>query len=171
MFAQRAQLEKEAKEKYDRWICQSIWKMVKDKGFQTVHGYLPMGTEIDVSPLIETLLQENIKVITPKTFPKRRLQHLVLSSLDELEDGVFGTRHPANAEEHLGSYDLILVPGLAFDPDGNRLGYGGGYYDQFLLQHPKAFKLGLLYPFQQVEEVPLEDHDFQLDALLVGDGL
>jgi len=56
---------------------------------------------------------------------------------------------------------------LAFDANNYRLGYGGGYYDTFLAQHPTAFKQGIFYPFQEVSEVPTEVHDVQLDHVLV----
>ena len=167
MLFKRAKLPKLAKQKYDEWICNSLWEIIKERNFKTVHCYLPMGKEINITPLIEKMLNENITVITPKTLPKRKLQNLVLTSLDELEKGVFGTSHPANAKEFLGKYDLIIVPGLSFDNSNYRLGYGGGYYDNFMVQHSDARKIGIFYPFQEIEKVPLESHDLKLDEILV----
>ena len=166
MLFQRANLDKQRKRKYAQGICQALWEIVEDKGVKNVHCYLPMGTEIDVFPLIEKMLEKKITVITPKTLPKRTLQNLVLNSLDDLEKGIFGTSHPANSEEYLGQYDLIIVPGLAFDNSNFRLGYGGGYYDNFLIQHKKAYKIGLCYPFQKMKWIPLEEHDIKLDEVL-----
>lgn len=163
---QRAELGKSTKAAYDQWICQSIWELIEEQGYKTIHCYLPMGSEIDICPLIDKLLDASMSVITPKTLGKRSLEHLRLTSLAEVETGVFGTRHPANAQVFAGSYDLIIVPGLAFDAANYRLGYGGGYYDSFLQQHPEAYKLGICYPFQKVKQVPLEAHDVRLDAVL-----
>lgn len=171
MRAQRGELKKPVKEDYDQWVCQSIWELIEAKGYQTIHCYLPMGHEIDIIPLIEKMLDAAKTVITPKTLAKRNLRHLRLTSLAELEAGVFGTRHPAHAQEYSGAYDLIIVPGLAFDSANYRLGYGGGYYDGFLLQHPTAYKLGICYPFQRVKNVPVEAHDIQLNAVLVREDL
>lgn len=167
LLVKRARLKKKAKKKYDQLICESLWQTIKEQSYKTVHCYLPMGTEINITPLIVKLLQENFTVIVPKTLPKPKLKNLVLSSLDKLEDGVFGTKHPANAEEFYGDYDLIIVPGLAFDNSNYRLGYGGAYYDNFLVHHPNALKVGIFYPFQKVEKVPLEPHDVQLDEIRV----
>ena len=167
MLTQRAKLDKQKKTQYDQWICDSIWKIIKANNYKTVHCYLPMGTEINILPLIERMLGDNITVVTPKTLPKRKLQNLVLKSLTAIEKGVFGTSHPANANEYNGDYDLIIVPGLAFNKANYRLGYGGGYYDNFLNQHPNSYKLGIFYPFQKMEYVPLEEHDMQLDGILV----
>ena len=77
------------------------------------------------------------------------------------------TFHSAKADIYTANYDLIIVPGLAFNKNNYRLGYGGGYYDTFLSEHPEAYKLGIFYPFQKVESLPLEEHDQQLDGILV----
>jgi 5,10-methenyltetrahydrofolate synthetase len=65
--------------------------------------------------------------------------------------------------------DFVVVPGLAFDRNRYRLGYGGGYYDNFLMTQPKAQKVGIFYPFQEVVQVPKEAHDVQLDEMVVGE--
>ncbi|MEZ5043448.1 MAG: 5-formyltetrahydrofolate cyclo-ligase [Saprospiraceae bacterium] len=167
MLAKRAKLSQQNKEKYDQWICAELLKIVKTHHCKAIHTYLPMGTEINILPLIENLLQEEIIVVCPKTLPNRKLEHLILSSLDQLEKGVFGTMHPANTKVYKAAYDLIIVPGLAFDQHQQRLGYGGGYYDQFLGEHPEALKVGIAYPFQFLEEIPSESHDIGLDIILV----
>jgi 5-formyltetrahydrofolate cyclo-ligase len=167
MLLKRSKLLNPAKKKYDAWICNSLWSTIKTHQFKKVHCYLPMGTEIDITPLINNMLHDGITVVTPKTLTKRRLQHLVLASLNELEQGLFGTQYPANGMEFLGTYDLIIVPGLSFNSLNYRLGYGGGYYDNFMEQHPNSKKIGICYPFQFVEKIPLEAHDLQLDEILV----
>ncbi len=169
MLVKRAKLNKLKKAKYDQWICRELWEVICKGGYRNVHCYLPMGTEINIVPVIEKMLEEKITVVAPKTLPKRRLQNLVLKSLDKLEKGVFGTSHPADATEFTGQYDLIIVPGLAFNDDHFRLGYGGGYYDNFIVHHPLAYKLGIFYPFQKVDQVPLEPHDVQLDGVLAAE--
>lgn len=167
MLSKRAKLHKQLKADYDESICQLLWMRIRQQDCQTVHCYLPMGMEIDITPLISKLLAGGLTVVAPKTLPKRKLQHLVLHDLNKLEKGVFGTSHPAGNEEFLGKYDLIIVPGLAFDKAHYRLGYGGGYYDHFLSCHPYACKLGICYPFQLLETVPVETHDVMLDEVLV----
>ncbi|MFT4755084.1 MAG: 5-formyltetrahydrofolate cyclo-ligase, partial [Salibacteraceae bacterium] len=65
-----------------------------------------------------------------------------------------------------GHYDLIIVPGLAFDNQNFRVGYGGGYYDGFLANQNEALKVGVFYGFQEVESVPTESHDLVLDSII-----
>ncbi len=163
---QRDALPLEYKHTYDAWICTALEMLIIERNCKVVHTYLPMGSEIDISPLIENLLKNNITVLVPKTLKNRTLEHLVLKSLNELELGVYGTSQPKNGVVFTSEIDLILVPGLAFDNQNYRLGYGGGYYDTFLEQHPTAFKVGIFYPFQEVASVPKEKHDVCLDKIL-----
>jgi len=171
MLTQRTELDPTQKEAWDQTICNILWEMISERQYQTIHCYLPMQTEVDIVPLIQWMLATNLTVVTPKTLPDRKLQHLVLRSLDELEWGVFGTSHPAKAQTFSATYDLIIVPGLAFDKANYRLGYGGGYYDAFLAQHPDAYKVGIGYPFQLVEQVPIAEHDVVLDEVLCAEDM
>ena len=107
-----------------------------------------------------------IKIVVPKVVRKPFLEHLVLNNLQELESGPLGTRHPKNAEPYTGAFDLIIVPGLAFDRHGYRIGYGGAFYDHFLVNFPKSFKLSVCYPFQLLPELPRAPHDIPVDQIL-----
>ncbi len=163
---EREAINKEFKLAYDTAICDKLDVLISNKNCQVVHAYIPMENEIDIRPLLAKLLAKGIKVITPKTLKNRELQHLELTSLDSLEDGIYGTSHPADAKVYSDSFDLIIVPGLAFDAKNYRLGYGGGYYDTFLAKHSHAFTVGIGYPFQKIAKVPREKHDACLDLIL-----
>ena len=165
MLAKRAELDAAEKNRLDGNMCDKIGSLIAERQVKVVHTYLPMGTEIDIFPLIQSLLDKGITVVTPKALKKRRMENLVLRSISELEDGIYGTKHPAQGIEYTGSFDLFIIPGLAFDSRLYRLGYGSGYYDTFLASSPGGFKLGICYPLQVVEKVPTELHDIPLDAL------
>ena len=75
--------------------------------------------------------------------------------------------NPAFKKEYKGTFDLIIIPELVFDNNNYRLGYGGGYYDNFLAKHPIAYKLGIFYPNQKVDKAPIETHDLQLNEILL----
>lgn len=168
LLGQRGRMPPSVKEAYDQRVCQSLWDLMEGQGYQTVHTYLPMGSEIDIFPFIGKCLQHQKTVIAPQTLPGRKFNNLVLTSLQDLEAGIFGTMYPAGNRVFEGSYDLIVLPGLACDAEKYRVGYGGGYYDTFLADWPKAHKVGVFYPFQQIEKVPREPHDMPLDDLLIG---
>jgi 5-formyltetrahydrofolate cyclo-ligase len=167
MLGQRMEMETAVKHEYDKWICNRLENLVRERNFSSVHAYIPMANEIDIQPLIQSLLGSGITVVCPKTLPKRKLENRVLHSLEDVETGIMGTKHPSHPEAYEGNLDLIIVPGLAFDQKKYRLGYGGGYYDNFLHAQPASHKVGIFYPFQQVENVPIEAHDMRLDEILV----
>lgn len=81
--------------------------------------------------------------------------------------GSFGIMEPqADAFTDYEQIDLILVPGMAFDRHGHRLGRGKGYYDRFLSQAKDCYKIGVCFPFQLVDEVPTDEHDVRMDEII-----
>jgi len=166
MRTARDMMEVHKKRIADTQMCTELLKTIYAKNAKVIHTYLPFGSEINIYPLIEILLKNNYTVVCPKSLPKRALENLVLKSLGELEEGRFGTKHPANSKEHKGDIDMFIVPGIAFDKSNYRLGYGSGYYDQFFAGEPKGYKVGICYQFQIIEDFPLEPHDVKLDTII-----
>lgn len=160
---QRDDLPLEWRQEYAARLCALLWERLQGRGVKVLHTYLPMGSELDVTPLIARALQAGWTVVCPRTLPKGQLEHLRLQGLQQVAHGRFGTMYPSGGQGYAGPYDAILVPGLAFDAAGNRLGYGGGYYDRFLPQQSQAFKVAPVYPFQLVEELPVQAHDRPVD--------
>ncbi len=83
----------------------------------------------------------------------------------EFATGDFNILEPQN-EPYTGGFDLIVVPGVAFDAKGNRLGRGKGYYDRFLCQHLEVKRIGICFDFQFVDEVPSEPFDIRMDEVI-----
>ena len=79
--------------------------------------------------------------------------------------GDFNILEPQN-EPYTGDFDLIVVPGVAFDPKGNRLGRGKGYYDRFLVKHLDVKRIGICFDFQFVEGIPTEPFDIRMDEVI-----
>lgn len=169
MLAKRLNIRTADKQLYDEWVCRTLFNLIMQNGYKVIHVYLPMKGEINLYPLIKNLLGNEITVVCPKTLSGRKLNNLVLSSLSEVKKGIYGTLYPAGSNEYTGVYDLIIVPGLAYDASGYRLGYGGGYYDGFLASQKRAKTVGAFYPFQKVDTVPTEPHDVRLDTILVNE--
>jgi 5-formyltetrahydrofolate cyclo-ligase len=149
-------------------ICLKLQQICVKLNPKVVHTFIPFGSEVNVWPLIKELWQIGTTVVCPKTLMGRDLEHLILKNPVELETGRFGTQHPSGGEIYSGPIDLILVPGVAFDAIGGRLGYGAGYYDNFLIDYPEAFKVGICFRGQLVEKVPMENHDVFLDEIVLG---
>lgn len=153
-------------------VCQAIydgviaWSVFQEA--QSIACYVSVGKEVETHRLIEDALKAGKQVGVPVTKAKGMMDFQQILSLDELKPARFGLLEPeldmdlVMASEDV---DLVLVPGLAFDRKGNRLGFGGGYYDRYLARC-KAVKVGLAYPFQVVDVVPVSDYDVPMDWLV-----
>ncbi len=129
-----------------------------------VSGFWPIGTELDLRPLLRALHARGHAVVLPVT--PRRGEPLIfrLWTPDApMRREAFGTFAP---EGEARRPDFLLVPLLAFDRKGNRLGYGAGFYDRTLAGLPGAFALGCAYAGQELPEVPAGPHDHRLDAIV-----
>ena len=129
-----------------------------------VHSYVSRDDEVDTTRVIREVLASGRRVAVPVLVQGSRvlLRHAEIGGLEELEPGPFGLLQPAATAarwiEDKRLFDLILVPGLAFDAGGHRVGYGRGYYDRFLDQ-VAAPRVGLVQESFLVEQVPVEAYD------------
>jgi 5-formyltetrahydrofolate cyclo-ligase len=128
-----------------------------------VSGFWPMGAEIDIRPLLTALHARGQTIVLPVT-PRRGLplSFLTWRPGDTMVAERFGTMHPTGEAQ---TPDFLLVPLLAFDRNGGRLGYGAGYYDRTLSLLSPSFTLGCAFAAQEVPEVPMGPHDIRLDAV------
>ena len=133
---------------------------------RTILFFSPLADELDVWPLLEKFLAAGKICALPsfdpvtQTYAARRVVDLQI----DVVTGKFGVREPASRCEEmpLDRFDLILVPGVAFDVSGNRLGRGKGFYDR-LLAGASGIKCGVGYDFQLLESVPTDLHDARVD--------
>jgi 5-formyltetrahydrofolate cyclo-ligase len=136
---------------------------------RAIHCYLPMRSEVDTRPLIADALAQGKRVAVPIVVPKAaELTHAWLESLaaDALAPGVFGTSNPRDLRPAApGDWDVVIVPLLAFDKRGHRLGYGKGYYDR-LLAASYATTIGVGFAAQEIDALPAEAHDIALDYVI-----
>ena len=127
---------------------------------QVVMAYWPLHDEVDIRPLIARLVAENRMVLLPKVIDNEQMELRLYRSEVDLVEGAFHIMEPVGeAFTDFEKINIVLVPGMAFDAAGHRLGRGRGYYDRFLMAHPHFWKVGVCFPFQRVPEVPKELHD------------
>ena len=138
----------------------------RDARTLTIMAYWPLPDEVDICPLIDQLVGQGIKVVLPKVTGDETMELRRYTSRADLQEGAFHIMEPVG--ETFDAYDQIdfaLVPGMAFDAAGHRLGRGKGYYDRFLSAHRHIYKIGVCFPFQRVAEVPSEEHDVMMDEV------
>jgi 5-formyltetrahydrofolate cyclo-ligase len=134
-----------------------------------VSGFWPMGQEIDIRPLLFALHARGHPIVLPET-PKRGnpLIFRLWRPGDALVAERFGTLRPLGEVQ---APDFLLIPLLAFDRRGYRLGYGAGYYDRTLAALPGRFRLGVAYAAQELDAIPAGPYDERLDAVATERGV
>lgn len=128
--------------------------------------YNALPDEVDTSLLVETAVVMRKKILLPVVVGDD-LELRVFGG--ELKTGAYGIQEPTDLDELFVDFekiDLAVVPGMAFDKVGHRLGRGKGYYDKLLCQCTDLHKIGLCFDFQLLEDVPAEEHDIVMDEVL-----
>lgn len=136
------------------------------KAAKTIYGYLPYNQEVRTVPMLEQALKDGKRVAVPKVYGDE-MKFLYLDDLMKVSKGYAGIPEPIDDEPVADDETaLVLMPGLAFDPQGHRIGYGGGFYDKFLAAEPNHPTLALCYEFQMLPELHTEEHDIPVDTVL-----
>lgn len=161
----RAMTEAEIEERSDK-LARLFFASEAYQNAKTIYGYLPYNQEVRTVPMLERALKDGKKVAVPKVYGDE-MKFLYLDNLNAVAKGYAGIPEPI-ADEPVAQDEtaLVLMPGLAFDPQGHRIGYGGGFYDKFLAAEPNHPTLALCYEFQMLPKLDVEDHDIPVDTVL-----
>ena len=133
---------------------------------KSIYGYLPYNQEVRTVPMLQKAIADGKRVAVPKVYGDR-MEFLWLDDLTKVEKSEMGIPEPI-ADEPIADDPtaLVLMPGVAFTQQGDRMGYGGGYYDRFLAAEPNHPTVALCYAFQMVESLPTEEFDIPVDVVL-----
>ncbi len=150
--------------------------VLPEHGSGVLMGYLPMADELNVEPIMQAWLADGGHLAAPRpAWDTRTMQAIALPSLDpsHVHTGRHGVREPAgNQVIDDDALAAILVPGLAFDHRGHRLGRGGGFYDRFLARlGPQILRIGVCMDEQIIGAVPCADHDQRVHVVLSPTGI
>lgn len=152
-------------------VCNRVIALESFDHATTVMLYMPLATEVDVTPIALRCFRRGQMVCVPKVdWNKRDMHPVEVTSLDDhvMDCDEHGVRVPKNCRQvPIGMIDLILVPGLAFDPRGNRLGRSAGYFDRFLAKVKSSVtKIGVAFDQQIVDNLPTKPHDVAMDIVV-----
>ena len=163
----KQQYSLEQRQAWSREIEQALLAHPRLQAASVVMLYYALPDEVDTRQLADTLLKEGKTVILPKCVDKQHIEPRQYTGPDDLAEGIYHLLEPVGKPyDALGSIELIIVPGMSFDSKGHRLGRGRGYYDRFLAQVPQAYKIGVCFDFQHVEQVPVDDNDQVMDEVI-----
>jgi len=153
-------------------IADKLYSLPAYERAEAVMFFISFGSEVDTRPLVEATIRKGKIALAPKAVPRSRelIPSRILDWESDLMPGYYnipepraGALRPYSPEQ----IDLLIVPGVAFDLKGNRLGYGGGYYDRFsLLLKPGTPLVALVFDLQLVAEVPEEEWDRRVDYII-----
>lgn len=136
------------------------------KNAKTIYGYLPYNQEVRTVPMLEQAQRDGKRVAVPKVYGDE-MKFLYLDDLTQVAKGYSGIPEPiADEPEADDETALVLMPGLAFDPQGHRIGYGGGFYDKFLCAEPNHPTVALCYDFQVLPVLETEEFDIPVDQVI-----
>ena len=132
---------------------------------KTIYGYLPYNQEVRTVPILQRALNDGKQVAVPKIYGNT-MRFLYLTDLSKVEKNAMGIPEPiADGPVAEDETALVLMPGVAFTKTGDRMGYGGGFYDRFLSAEPNHPTIALCYDFQIVEHLPTEEFDIPVDQV------
>ena len=133
---------------------------------KTIYGYLPYNQEVRTIPMLEQAIRDGKRVAVPKVYGEE-MRFIYINDFTRVEKGYAGIPEPVDdAPVANDPTALVLMPGLAFDPEGHRIGYGGGFYDKFLAAEPNHPTLALCYDFQMLPKLDTEEFDIPVDCVL-----
>lgn len=162
--------------KQSNQVLDTLYGMQECRNASTVLSYISFGTEVNTHGCIRSLLADDARQVLVPVVASREKRRMILSELrdwSELSTGAYGILEPTPEcvrRRPASEVDLALVPGVAFDWQGHRIGYGGGYYDG-LLRRIDGTAVALAYRFQVCDRLPQEPHDVRVDAVATEDEL
>lgn len=176
MKSRRRELSREEVLAKSDQIQNSLFSQAEFAKAKTISFYVAKqeDREVETEHMIKDCLQSDKQVLVPLVSGETKLSLCELEDYDrELEPGAFGVLEPkpsCRRVRPLEQTDLLIVPGLAFDLQGYRLGYGGEYYDSLIQDasstRPNISTIGLAYEFQILEKLPHESHDMPVDKVI-----
>jgi 5-formyltetrahydrofolate cyclo-ligase len=159
--------EEELSEK-SRSVKGALFRNQLFKQAKTVMFYVSLGNEVNTSEMIKEALRLGKRVVVPVCSGNRTIEPCEISHECGMRRGPYGILEPAQKQPvPLDEIDLVVVPGLAFDENGRRLGRGKGYYDRFLSLLPRDCRsIGVAFDFQILPSVPVADHDVNVHTVI-----
>src|SRR5690625_3237166 len=161
----RKKLDPKDKKIWDKIIGRKVLENPYYKNCDTLFIYFSKNDENDTKNIIKKALADKKEVYIPKIFEKNTIKPVLLESFDDLIMGEYGIFTSKNKKTSLNP-DLVIVPGLSYDSNLYRLGFGGGYYDKFIKDHKSSTFMGLFYDNSESFDLNIDKFDKSLDIII-----
>jgi len=163
----RKNLSKAEIEEKSNKICDLLFSSELLKDTKTVMVYLSAFNEVRTDKIITKLLADDKKILAPVTDKSAvSITPYCITDISQLQKGAYGIFEPPQTDKaEISDIDAVIVPGIAFDKKGNRMGFGAGYYDRFLADFGGT-KIGICYNFQLLDEICTDAHDIPMDYII-----
>lgn len=175
ILEQREKINTSIRKEWDKNIFDLLINSEFYKNANVIFVFVSFKSEVDTHPIIEHALKNFKTIYVPKIQSKEKgMEIFKISSLEDLKTGYFDILEPKEScpVADSNNIDLILMPGVAFDLKGGRVGYGKGFYDVFLSRMSKKVnKIALAYDFQIVDKVPMDQFDVKIDGIVTNEGI
>ena len=149
-----------------RRLCESLFKTEAYQRAKSIYAYLSYNQEVRTQPILERAQKDGKRVAVPKVIGED-MAFIWLDDLSAVAEGYCHIPEPiADGPIADDPTALVLMPGLAFDAQGHRLGYGGGFYDRYLASHPQHTLVALCYDFQMFDQLETKAHDIPVDLVI-----
>lgn len=166
----RNSLTRDELEEYSYKITNRVIKSTVYKKARSIFIYISFGSEVETRNIIEDALISGKKIYVPKTNKKiKEMIAVEINNFNNMTVDKWGILEPSGVDKNnIGKdFDLIIMPGVAFDRNGNRIGYGGGYYDKYIYNSRDKYRLlALAYDIQIVQNMEVEVHDIVVDYIV-----
>lgn len=151
----------------DQWLAEQLYATKEFKEAQKIGIVLAMNHEVNTYPIIEETIRLNKQIFVPSTeYTTKKMTFQNLTDMHRLSVDEKGIKFVDSDTEKTNDLDLIIVPGVVFNEQGYRIGYGGGYFDKFLNKH-KTKTLSLIYDLQINNDFVPENHDEKVERLII----
>ncbi len=157
-----------SKTEWEAWSNRIYEKIVTHSFFlesEFIYCFINYSNEVDTRRIIEKAWELGKTVAVPKIHDNDMYFH-VIHGFDELEEGYKGILEPMTPKFTGVKDGLMIMPGVAFDKNKNRIGYGKGFYDRFLDKYPQLSTIAIAFDFQVVEQIPFDEHDWNPQILI-----
>ena len=148
-------------------LSQKLYETAQYQQAKSLYAYLSFNQEVRTNPIIQRAWADGKRVAVPKVVGDEMI-FIWIDSFDNLApQGAFHIMEPIENDPVADDETaLILMPGLAFDPEGHRVGYGGGFYDRYLASQPHHPTVALCYDFQMFDHLDVDDFDVPVDVII-----